>query len=75
MACGCQGQNPGANPGAAAANCTGTAVLWFAGGLIVGSLLTVAYINYTGETSVLGLAKKTREYASKGISFGKSILG
>jgi hypothetical protein len=49
-------------------------VLWFAGGLVVGSLLTVAFINYTGETSVRGLAKKTVEYTQKGVAFGKKTL-
>ena len=75
MPCGCS-QSPQAQPGAAAPNCSGTAVLWFAGGMIVGSLLTVAFINYTGETSVRGLAKKTVEYTQKGVAFGqKTLLG
>jgi hypothetical protein len=61
---------PGATGG-----CTGTAILWFIGGVVVGAAVTVVFINLTGEKTFTGLARKTFGYAKSGVNLGKSSWG
>lgn len=62
-------------PGALIGNCTGTAILWGVGGFIAGCLLTVLFVNISGQTSILGLARKTREYGQRTVSTAKKTWG
>ena len=56
-------------------NCTGTAIMWGVGGFILGCLATVAFVNISGETSIMGLGKKTVEYGRRTVDVGKRTFG
>lgn len=71
----CESCMKAAGAQAPGAGCTGTGVLWFIGGFVVGAVATVVMVNVTGEKSITGLGRATMSYARSGLEVGKKSFG